>query len=68
VAKGGAATIYGISAPGGIINYRSKTGGDVVRSTVKGTVGTKDLYRIDFNSNGPLGEDFRYNIGGFYRF
>lgn len=68
VAKGGASTLFGVNAPGGIINYRSRTGGDVLRSTLKFTVGQTDLYRLDFNSNGPIGDDYRFNVGGFYRY
>lgn len=68
VAKGGASTLFGVNAPGGIINYRSRTGGDVLRSTLKFTAGQTDLYRLDFNTNGPLGEDYRFNVGGFYRY
>lgn len=68
VTKGGASTLFGINAPGAVINYRSQTGGDVLQSTLKFTGGEKDLYRMDFNTNGPLGDDFRFNIGGFYRY
>ncbi|MFQ5890935.1 MAG: TonB-dependent receptor [Gemmatimonadota bacterium] len=68
VAKGGASTLFGINAPGGIINYISKTGGDFARSTVRLTGAQKDYYRVDFNTNGPISEDWRFNLGGFYRF
>lgn len=68
VAKGGASTLFGVNAPGGIINYRSRTGGNVLRSTMKFTAGQTDLYRLDFNSNGPIGDDYRFNVGGFYRY
>lgn len=68
VAKGGVATVYGLSSPGGIINYRTHTGGPELRSKMKVTVAERDLYRLDFNTNGPLGEDYRFNIGGFYRY
>lgn len=68
VAKGGASTLFGITAPGGIINYRSKTGGEIMRSTLRFTAGEKDVLRLDFNTNGPLGGDYRFNLGGFYRF
>ncbi|RMI12493.1 MAG: TonB-dependent receptor [Calditrichaeota bacterium] len=68
IAKGGASTLFGINAPGGIINYISKTGGEVLRSTLQFTYGDKDYLRADFNSNGPLGRNYRFNLGGFYRF
>ncbi|RMF58686.1 MAG: hypothetical protein D6743_17375, partial [Calditrichaeota bacterium] len=68
VAKGGASTLFGINAPGGIINYLDKTGGSVMQSTLRFTAGEKDYYRTDFNTNGPLGDRYYFNIGGFYRF
>ena len=68
VVKGGSSSLYGFSAPGGIINYISKTGGEAWSSALKGTVGDKSLFRYDFNTNGPLGEDWRFNLGGFYRY
>ncbi len=68
VAKGGASTLFGINAPGGIINYLDKTGGSVMQSTLRFTAGEKDYYRADFNTNGPLGDRYYFNIGGFYRF
>lgn len=68
VAKGGSSTLFGINAPGGIINYRSKTGGEVLRSTLQFTSADKNLYRVDFNTNGPLGGNYRFNLGGFYRY
>jgi iron complex outermembrane recepter protein len=68
VAKGGSSTLFGINAPGGIINYRSKTGGDVLRSTLRFMGGERDLYRFDYNTNGPLGKRGFFNVGGFYRY
>ncbi|NIR52202.1 TonB-dependent receptor plug domain-containing protein, partial [candidate division KSB1 bacterium] len=68
VAKGGASTLFGINAPGGIINYISKTGGNVMRTNLRFTGAERNYYRADFNTNGPLGDDYRFNIGGFYRF
>ncbi|MFA3782758.1 TonB-dependent receptor domain-containing protein [Melioribacteraceae bacterium 4301-Me] len=68
VVKGGSSALFGFSAPGGIINYISKTGGPTLKTTVKLTTGDKNLYRYDFNSNGPLGETWKFNLGGFYRY
>lgn len=68
VAKGGSSTLFGINAPGGIINYISKTGGQVINSTLRFTGGEKNFYRADFNTNGPLGGNYYFNLGGFYRF
>lgn len=68
VVKGGVSPLFGINAPAGTINYVSKTGGDILASSVSFTAGEKDYYRVDLNTNGPLGEDWRFNLGGFYRF
>ncbi|MFQ5679659.1 MAG: TonB-dependent receptor [Gemmatimonadota bacterium] len=67
VVKGGVSPLFGINAPAGTINYVSKTGGDILTSTVAFTGGQRDYYRVDMNVNGPLGEDWRFNVGGFYR-
>ena len=32
------------------------------------TAGTEGLARYDLNAGGPLGEDWRFNVGGFYRY
>lgn len=68
VVKGGSSSLFGFSAPGGIINYITKTGSDVLNTTVKATIADKNLFRYDFNTNGPLGESYRFNLGGFYRY
>ena len=66
--RGGSASIFASNAPGGIVNFVTKRGGEVAEGTVKITVGDYDLFRTDVNYGGPLGEDWRFNIGGFYRF
>ncbi|MCI0410151.1 MAG: hypothetical protein L0191_16605, partial [Acidobacteria bacterium] len=35
---------------------------------MRATGATKGLARYDLNLNGPFGEDWRYNLGGFYRY
>ena len=66
--RGGSSALFGVGSPAGIINYVSKTGGSNQETTIRGTAAQNNLYRLDFNTNGPLSEDFRYNIGGFYRY
>ncbi len=66
--RGGSAALFGVGSPAGIINYISKTGGSTQETSIKATGGQNNLYRFDFNTNGPLGDDFRYSIGGFYRY
>ncbi|HUF12263.1 MAG TPA: TonB-dependent receptor [Longimicrobiales bacterium] len=68
VVRGGGSALYGSNTPGAIINFINKTGGPDLRGTMKGTTGTDGLARYDANVSGPLGDDWRFNVGGFYRF
>lgn len=66
--RGGSSALFGVGSPAGIINYISKTGGSTQETTIKATAGQNNLYRLDFNTNGPIGDNFRFNLGGFYRY
>jgi len=67
--RGGGAAVFASNAPGGLVNILSKTGGDELAGVVKLTGGDYNLFRADVNVGGPLfGEDWRFNVGGFYRF
>lgn len=66
--RGGSAALFGVGSPAGLINYISKTGGSSQETTLRTQVGQDNLYRVDFNTNGPIGENLRYNLGGFYRY
>jgi len=68
VVRGGASALFGSNTPGAIINYINKTGGDQFAGTMRATVGTKALGRYDLNAGGPLGENWRFSAGGFYRY
>jgi outer membrane receptor protein involved in Fe transport len=68
VVRGGASALFGSNTPGAIINYINKTGGDQFRGTMRATAGTKALGRYDLNAGGPLGDDWRFSVGGFYRY
>lgn len=68
VVRGGASALFGSNTPGAIINFINKTGGDEFRGTVRATGGTQGLARLDLNTGGPLGQDWRFNLGGFYRY
>ena len=68
VVRGGSSALFGSNTPGAIINYINKTGGDEFTGTMKVTGATKGLARYDIDANGPLGEDWRFNVGGFYRY
>jgi len=71
--RGGTASIFAASAPAGIMNFRSKTGGQELGGIVQIEAGTAaegrpGRIRTDFNIGGPMGEDWRFNVGGFYRY
>ena len=65
--RGGSGAIFASNAPGGIVNYISKTGGSEFSGIAKITAGDYGLLRTDLNFGGPLLEDLQYNVGGFYR-
>ena len=82
VVRGGSAAIQANNAPGGLINFMSKTGtGPRIGGTVKLTGGDQGFYsdrtgldqllglqRVDVNLGGPIkGTPLRFNVGGFYR-
>ncbi len=67
VIRGGSASTLATNAPGGIINFISKTGEDK-----GGSIGISkgidyDTTRYDFDLGGRLGAKTRFFIGGFYR-
>ena len=66
--RGGSGSIFASNAPGGIINFISKTGSNTTSGTARLTGGTSGLFRADLNVGGALIEDkLFFNIGGFYR-
>lgn len=71
--RGGPASITAANAPGGIFNYISKTGGNKLAGEVRTKYGVQGadnsgFYRIDANVGGPLGDNWFFNVGGFYRY
>jgi outer membrane receptor protein involved in Fe transport len=68
VVRGGSSALFGSNTPGAIVNLINNPGGSELRGTMKATAGTSELARYDLNLNGPLGEDWRFNVGGFYRY
>jgi outer membrane receptor protein involved in Fe transport len=68
VVRGGASALFGSNTPGAIVNFINKTGSDQFGGTTRITGGTQEYARYDLNANGPLGEDWRFNVGGFYRY
>ncbi|HEX9736274.1 MAG TPA: TonB-dependent receptor [Thermoanaerobaculia bacterium] len=66
--RGGNAALFGSNAPGGVINFISKTGSAVPETDLSLTAGTDGLWRVGFNTRGPVTDDWTYSVGGFYRF
>ncbi len=65
--KGGSASTFASNSPGGIINFISNNG--IVEGGSVGITTGLDYksFRTDFNYGAPIGNGFRFNIGGFYR-
>lgn len=65
--RGGSASTLASNAPGGVINFVSQDGSQE-GGTVVATAGLDyDEYRLDFNYGGSIGENTRFNVGGFWR-
>jgi outer membrane receptor protein involved in Fe transport len=68
VVRGGSSPLFGSNTPGSIVNFINKTGGDQFGGTMRATGATQGLARYDLNINGPVGDDWRFSAGGFYRY
>jgi iron complex outermembrane receptor protein len=68
VVRGGSSPLFGSNTPGAIVNFINKAGGEQFGGTMRATAATEGLARYDLNINGPLGKDWRFNAGGFYRY
>ena len=68
VVRGGSSPLFGSNTPGAIINFINKTGGDVFGGTMRATGASKGLARYDLDMGGPFGDDWRFSVGGFYRY
>ena len=65
--RGGSASTFASNSPGGLINFISRTG-ETAGGTVQVSSGVgHDLKRIDFAYGSPLGDGWRFHVGGFYR-
>ncbi|MCY1672950.1 TonB-dependent receptor [Novosphingobium sp. SL115] len=65
--RGGSASTFASNSPGGVVNLISKTG-ETAGGTVQVSSGLgHDLKRIDFEYGSPLGDGWRFHVGGFYR-
>lgn len=65
--RGGSASTAASNAPGGVINFLSKTGKEE-GGVVMATVGVDyEEYRLDFDYGGHINDNTYFNIGGFWR-
>ena len=68
VVRGGSASIFASNAPGGIINFISKTGQNEFQGRAKLSTSDYGLFRQDVNLSGAIVKDrLFFNVGGFYR-
>lgn len=67
-ARGGSSTLFGVGSPMGVFNYISKKGGGEGESVVKLSSGQFNLFRMDFNTGGVVGDKWQYNLSGFARY
>ncbi|MGB0862732.1 MAG: TonB-dependent receptor [Saprospiraceae bacterium] len=65
--RGGSAGVFAGNAPGGIINFVSKTGGSQNRGQFKLQIADFGQLRLEGEVGGPIDKTVRYHIGGFYR-
>lgn len=66
--RGGSASIFASNAPGGIINFISKTGQNEFQGRAKISTSDYGLFRQDVNLSGAIVKDrLFFNVGGFYR-
>ena len=68
VVRGAGSALFGSNTPGAIVNLINKTGGPEAQGSLMAYGGTGALARTDFNVNGPIGQDWRFNVGGYYRY
>ncbi len=65
--RGGSASTFASNAPGGVINFITKSG-EEQGGSIQATTGIgEELYRLDFTYGGRLSDTLRYQVGGFYR-
>ncbi|WP_422055665.1 TonB-dependent receptor [Sphingomonas sp.] len=65
--RGGSASTFASNAPGGVINFITKSGEEQGGSIQAMTGIGEELYRLDFTYGGRLSDTLRYQVGGFYR-
>lgn len=65
--RGGSASTFASNSPGGVVNLISRTG-ETAGGAIQVSSGIDyDLKRIDFAYGSPLGDGWRFHVGGFFR-
>ena len=65
--KGGTSATLASHSPSGVINFVSKTGEEEGGVIVYKTGLDHDTNRVDFAYGQPVGDDWAFHVGGFYR-
>jgi len=67
--RGGPSTVYSNGQPGVTVNFIQKKGDDIPDGSVRLSVGSDAMRRVDVYSGGPLqpGSSWYYSVGGFFR-
>jgi outer membrane receptor protein involved in Fe transport len=66
IVRGGPASVFSSNAPGGVVNFVTRRGGETPEGVLKFEVGDFGYYRADAWYGGPVGP-WRYGVGGFWR-
>lgn len=67
VVKGPQSALYGRNTFAGAINYVTARPSDKFGGRIEGTVGNNALYKTQASISGPLSDNLRFRLGGYYR-
>ncbi|WP_336966520.1 TonB-dependent receptor [Sphingobium aquiterrae] len=68
VVRGGPSSIFYSNAPGAVVNFITRRGGDHLEGLVRYEVADYNSHRVDGWLGGPIGNsDWRFFVGGYYR-
>ena len=65
--RGGSASTFASNAPGGVVNFISKTGREEGGAIAVSAGLDYDSYRVDFDYGGSLSPVDLFHVGGYYR-
>ncbi|PZQ57416.1 MAG: cyclic nucleotide-binding protein [Novosphingobium pentaromativorans] len=68
VVRGGPSSIFYSNAPGAVVNFITRRGGDHLEGSVRYEGASYNSHRVDGWIGGPIGNsDWRFLVGGYYR-